>query len=350
MRTLTVIFIIIFVPGCASTPTAMQFTLNGDDQPATVWPPLPEVPRLMYAGKLTGEENFRPDTAPDQDGLSKFLRWVVGLGQGTRKPQVLQRPTMGAVGDDGRIYVADASRQAVWVFDRAAGRLQLWSNATSLIPFVAPAGIAISGAGQVLVADAELRAVYRLDADGEPVGVLGEGLLGRPTGVAHDTATGRTYVADTQGHDIKMFNADGSLARTIGRRGTGMGEFNAPSHIAVVAGKLYVSDTLNARVQVLSLTGEPLRVIGKRGLYVGNLIRPKGITADDDGNVYVIESYYDHLLIFSENGELLLPIGGTGQGTGQFFLPSGVWRDDQNRLYVADMFNGRVVILQYLGG
>lgn len=54
--------------------------------------------------------------------------------------------------------------------------------------------------------------------------------------------------------------------------------------------------------------------------------------------------------MFNRNGEYLLPIGGTGQGTGRFFLPAGVWVDARNRVFVADMFNGRVMVFQFLGG
>jgi hypothetical protein len=63
----------------------------------------------------------------------------------------------------------------------------------------------------------------------------------------------------------------------------------------------------------------------------------------------VIESFHDHLLVYNANGEFLLPIGGTGNGVGQFYLPAGVWSDNKDRIYIADMFNGRVIILQYLG-
>ena len=45
-----------------------------------------------------------------------------------------------------------------------------------------------------------------------------------------------------------------------------------------------------------------------------------------------------------------MPLGGTGKEVGQFYLPAGVWSDRQERIYVADMFNGRVVIFQFLGG
>jgi hypothetical protein len=45
-----------------------------------------------------------------------------------------------------------------------------------------------------------------------------------------------------------------------------------------------------------------------------------------------------------------MPVGGSGTGVGQFYLPAGVWTDSKDRVFIADMFNGRVVILQYLRG
>ena len=83
-------------------------------------------------------------------------------------------------------------------------------------------------------------------------------------------------------------------------------------------------------------------------MYVGNLVRPKGVTTDTDGNVYIVESYFDHLLIFDMTGQFLLPIGGSGSALGQFFLPAGAWSDQDGRIFIADMFNGRIVILRYL--
>lgn len=43
-------------------------------------------------------------------------------------------------------------------------------------------------------------------------------------------------------------------------------------------------------------------------------------------------------------------IGGVGRGVGNFYLPAGVWTDARNRVYVGDMFNGRVVVFQYIEG
>jgi DNA-binding beta-propeller fold protein YncE len=82
---------------------------------------------------------------------------------------------------------------------------------------------------------------------------------------------------------------------------------------------------------------------------VGNFTRPKGVAVDGDGNVYVVESYYDHVVIFDQAGNYLLPIRGADVGVGYFYLPAGVWSDAADRIFLADMYNGRVIILQYLG-
>jgi DNA-binding beta-propeller fold protein YncE len=203
----------------------------------------------------------------------------------------------------------------------------------------------------LFVADADLGVVARLDARGEPLGVIGRGRLQRPTGLARDPSNGDLYVADTYAHDIKVFDPQGRLLRVLGRRGEGEGEFNFPTHMAFANGSLYVTDTLNSRVQVYdAAAGRWSRRLGSRGLVLGDLVRPKGVSVDSEGNVYVVESYYDSLLVFSPRGEFLLPIGGVGTATGRFYLPAGVWVDGRNRVHVADMFNGRVVLFQFLGG
>lgn len=313
-----------------------------------VWPAMPEVPRYRFSGQLTGEDNFV--TGKRQGGsMRRLLNWVIGLTGTGREKRVLQRPQSGVVDPDGRVYVTDVSRQAVFVFDLPAGSLKLWEWAAPGKRFVAPVGIALGQAGEVWVADAELGRVVQLDGEGGSRALWGDGILKRPTGVAYDAQRGELYVADTAAHDIKVFDTSGGLHRVIGRRGSGGGEFNAPTHLAFRDGRLYVSDTLNARIQVLDAAGGHIADIGRRGLRMGDLVRPKGVAVDDEGNVYVMESYYDYMLIYDARGRFLMPIGGTGSGVGEFFLPSGVWTDNRNRVFVADMFNGRIMIFQYLG-
>lgn len=339
-----------FLSGCAAAPVEMVY-LPEERAPdrELVWPSPPETPRLAYAGELIGEENFRAVDGQRDGAALRILRWLAGIGR-EKDVRELIRPQSGMVDDAGRVLVTDAGREAVVVFDEAAGMLSFWPEAERGRSFQSPVGIAADGAGGFLVADADIGYVLRLTADGVPAGSMGEGELGRPTGLCRSEASGEIFVADSAQHDIKVFDDAGRLIRSIGGRGIEPGRFNGPTHLSCSGERLYVTDTLNARVQVLSHAGEPQSSIGQRGLFVGNLVRPKGVVTDRDGHVYVVESYYDHMLVFSEAGELLLPIGGSGNGAGQFFLPAGAWTDDGSRLFVADMFNGRVVVLDYLGG
>lgn len=348
----------LLLSGCAETKYVMQLDPAAESAVARtsqagerVWPGPPEKPRFRYAGQLIGEENFVPDANGDKRRAGeKFFRWLVGLLGNTEEKIELKRPQTGMVDTQGRVYVTDISNHAVFVFDQVAGKLHVWTHAEENRTFVTPIGIAEGANGQILVADAELGRVFRLDRDGKPLGSFGKDLLNRPTGLARDAQRGRIYVSDTHAHDIKVFDDDGRLIDVIAQRGEADGDLNFPTHLAFAGDKLYVTDGMNARVQIYDSDGRNTGGFGRRGLYIGNMTRPKGITVDTEGNIYVVESFYDNLLVFNNEGKFLMPIGGSGKEIGQFYLPSGAWSDRQNRIYVADMFNGRIVIFQFLGG
>ncbi|MEO5378272.1 MAG: 6-bladed beta-propeller [Magnetococcus sp. DMHC-6] len=342
--------------GCTELRHRMIYGVEGltlEQRP--LWPALPDVPRYQYAGQLLGPENFQVVEESLPQGTEQAIWWVVGLDPEEefkrRNPKGLQRPQSGVVDESGRIYVTDVSHQGVLVFDSVAGKLLTWTKAGEYLAFNTPVGIALGVNREILVADAELGVLVRLDREGNPLGTIGEGQLARPTGLVRDPVLGRIYVADTRADNVKVFNDKGELLLVIGNPGDDVeGGLNAPTHLAFAKGRLYVSDTLNARVQIFDEGGKLVGVIGQRGTQVGNLVRPKGVALDNEGNLYVVESFHDYLLVFNEDGDLLLPIGGTGKEVGQFYLPSGLWTDDRGRMFVADMFNGRVIIFQFLGG
>lgn len=339
----------LFAGGCAETPKVFRLT-NTSQGAAKVWPAAPEKPRYGYVGELTGEDNFHIENLETRSTAMKLFDWLVGLTGENPKPIVLQRPQSGAVDEQGSVFVTDIGRSAVYAFNKPAGQLEIWDMASKSSRFLAPIGIALGARNEILVADAELHSVFRLDHQGNPVGEFGQDILKRPTGLARDAQRGRIYVADTHAHDIKVFSDDGKLLKVLGQRGDGAGEFNYPTHLAFAKDKLYVTDTMNSRIQIFDAEGKMITKFGQLGLYVGNLVRPKGVAVDNESNIYVIESLYDNLLVFDNQGRTLLALGGTGKETGEFYLPSGVWTDRNDQVYIADMFNGRITVLQFLGG
>lgn len=231
-----------------------------------------------------------------------------------------------------------------------AGQLLFWEHADGdRIRFEGVVAVAVVWDGDVVVSDSKLGLIARFSEKGEPIGFIAGGQLGRPTGLAFDSVLGRLFVADAVANDIKVYDQSGMHIETIGSPGDRPGEFNAPTHLAYAGDHLYVSDTLNNRIQVFDSGGRFVRQFGQQGLYVGNLTRPKGVAVGEGGVVYVVESVFAHLLAFSDKSELLLGIDGSGLKDGKFLLPAGVWLDKDGRVFLADMFNGRVVVYQFLG-
>lgn len=344
---------LVWLGGCATEKQVLRFDpVRAATAKRIYFPPMSDeqVPRYVYVGELIGEQNFVDPEPQKKNPLIEALKWIAGLLD-LQNPNVLQRPQSGTVDENGRILVTDVSRGAVYVFDQINGRLDVWEYADGLRRFSAPTGIALGPAGRVFVADADQRKVVVLDSEGRGQQLIGKEWLERPTGLAWDANTALLYVADTQAHQIKVFDVTGRLVRTIGQRGEAPGEFNFPTYLALSKGKLIVADTMNARIQMITLDDSAAPIVfGERGIQVGHFARPKGVAVDAESNIYVIESYYDHLLIFDSQARFLLPIGGAGKEAGSFYLPSGVWVDKENRVFVADTFNGRIAVFQFLGG
>lgn len=338
--------------GCSQRPAA--FTLHNPlvhgAETGMSWPSPPDVSRYAYVGQLTGEGNFVDINGSKRNGVVRFFRWLIGMSEQRDIPVILQRPQGGMVDEMGRVLVTDVSRHAVYVFDRNSSAPEVWEFVKDGLKFSMPIAISGNCSGGYLVSDAVLGLVAVLANDGVGQGLIGEGILKHPTGIAVECHSRRVYVADRKDNDIKVFSLDsGGLLFSFGGFGEVEGRLNAPTYISLGEGDVSVTDTLNSRVQTFDYEGNYVSSFGRRGMFLGDLPRPKGHARDTDGNIYVVESYYDYLLVFNRNGEFLLPIGGSGYELGQFYLPSGVWTDEQNRIYVADTFNGRVVIFQYLG-
>lgn len=358
MPRLCVVFLLAaLLGGCATHEVRGQLTYDlrsGSQRADVVLPPPPDKARYRYVGELHGEPNFVPQESSTSTA-SKVLKWVVGLMEDPT-PVLLQRPQHGMVGEKDRVYVVDASRSAVVVFDphapadgksdKEGGQLLVWDEIGDDIRLGSPVAVAQVWEGDIAVSDAKFGVVFRLDRNGKFVSALGEGKLVRPTGIAFDATRGRLFVSDTAANDIKVFDAAGTLVNTIGNAGEV--PLNAPTLMTFSGDRLYVTDTFNNKIQVFDPDGTYVRSFGERGLYVGNLTRPKGV-AVDDGVVYVVESYFGRLLAFDDQARFLMDIEGSGLKNDSFQLPSGVWTDNKGKVFVADMFNGRVVVFQFLG-
>ncbi len=206
--------------------------------------------------------------------------------------------------------------------------------------------------GKLYYTDSFLNKIFMLNPDDNKIEEFApDNNLNRPTGIAYSLTTGNIYVAETGMHRIIIINPNGQIVKTIGKRGTGEGEFNFPNYIWIDKnGRLYIVDSLNFRIQIFSTEGKFITMFGQAGSSSGYMARPKGIATDSNGNIYIVDALFHVVQIFNSQGDFLYSFGKKGKGQSEFWLPSGIFIDDEDKIYVADTYNSRIQIFQYNSG
>ena len=87
-----------------------------------------------------------------------------------------------------------------------------------------------------------------------------DAILEIPVDITCDSE-GNVYVLDQKANNVKIFNSSGKYLRTIGRRGRGPGEFNAPHRFTFAKDRLVIWDQENYRICTISPEGEFLKSI-----------------------------------------------------------------------------------------
>jgi len=316
----------------------------GQDQPLTVGtaPALGEVPEYI------GEVRIAKDVTGQGSWFKRAVRAVLGLDDTTR---AMVMPNGVHVDAQGRILVADTRAQVVHVFDPQHRHYQVLRAPTS-DPFLAPIAVATDSAGRIYVTDSVRSRIFVFSPEGKFLRTIGgidkeESIFQRATGITIDTKLERMYVVDTLRMCVLVLSAEGKMLQRIGKRGSGPGEFNYPTHIALGAdGTIWVADSLNFRVQHFDSKGNFLSMFGRGPNRTGELLTAKGIAVDAQERIYVVEGRTDRVRIYDPMGRMLSTFGQTGRGKGEFFLPSGIATGFRNEIVVADSYNGRVEIFR----
>jgi len=173
--------------------------------------------------------------------------------------------------------------------------------------FAWPHGIHVDRDGNVWVTDARAdqaagkgSVVVKFSPDGKVLMTLGKpGVKGNPpdaltepTDVVTDPNNGDVYVAESHTDvtdpgligRISVFDKNGKFIRTIGKTGTGPGEFRTPHALEFDSmGRLIVADRHNHRVQILTKDGRFVREFDEFG-------RSSGLAIDRNDVIYTADS------------------------------------------------------------
>ncbi len=191
-----------------------------------------------------------PDTEPEEaPSISTKPREDVPPFGGMREPRD------AAVDGQGRIWIADFGNSRLRVFDADGGFLGGWGGrGAGTFGLREACGVAISG-DDLYVADTWNGRIQRYTLGGEWKATA-TGLYG-PRGVA--VAPDKTvWVSDTGNNRVLHYDANLNLLGSVGKKGSGPGDFQGPVGIAVGGtGSVYVADVSNKRIDVLTAAGDP---------------------------------------------------------------------------------------------
>jgi len=215
---------------------------------------------------------------PNLGPFDLFIRNQPGPGAGLGQ---LSSPSGIALSPDGEtIYVMDAGNSRIQRFARDGSFIGVWDAST----------------------DAGLAFAYQNGQGASALTVGPDGLI---------------YVADTWNHIVVVLDQDGKVVRQLGQRGAltdngdatdpalNPGLFFGPRGVVVVNDEIFVTDTGNERVQVFGKDGTFLRAFGGFGTGDGQLQEPTGIAVAPDGNIYVADSGNGRIAVFTPAGDFV---------------------------------------------
>jgi len=271
----------------------------------------------------------------------------------------LNTPLDVAISADGQVYVAEEFAHRISVFDKEGVYLYSLDSANLEQRLERPNGVAPVPDGSLLIADTWNFQIKRVTNSGAVIAQWGQpvmigfnaplepldGFWG-PRDVIVDSF-GNVYVADTGNKRIRVYDLEGSWLRDIGRGGSGDGQLDEPSGLAISAdGRLYVADTWNRRVSVFALDGTPLFNFRVRGWYENLNKRPYLAVDDARRLLYVTDPSAGRVLVYDLEGNC---VGSFGQPTdfpvdgSQFRASAGIAVDEAGYVYVSDSDAGRVL-------
>jgi sugar lactone lactonase YvrE len=276
---------------------------------------------------------------------------VAGDSIGGRATETqLSSPRGVATGADGELYVADHMNSRILVV-QSSGAVQVLldhSQRQEEPRIQRPDGLALDGAGGLVLADPRGHRVWRLDlVDGTVLPLAGTGVQGSapdtvdavaadlatPVGVAVD-AERRVYFSEMAGHRVRRIESDGTL---ITFAGTGTAEFGGdggpaaaaslkqPAGLAVKDGLLYIADSGNHRIRIVNLETSVIETVAGAG---GAGFRGDGGPAGEalldnpysvavsanGGNLFIADTENHRVRVVNLESLVIATFAGTGDG------------------------------------
>jgi sugar lactone lactonase YvrE len=297
---------------------------------------------VLAATALSGPAAAQSATKPTNDApnpyntVSDYFKLPAGRTWGSTSAVEIDK-------DGKSIWVAERCGTNLCL-DRATGKMSAeptilkFDSSGKLVKsfgaglLVFPHGIYVDRDGNVWVTDGQ-------DNAPQPA----RGTTPPPAAGAPPAGGGRVgpLPGSTIGHQVYKFSPDGKVLLTLGKPG-GAAEpdyFYQPNDVVVAPnGDIFVAEGhggANDRILKFSKDGKFIKSIGKKGSGPGEFNGPHALAFDSKGRLIVGDRSNNRIQIVDQDGKFI-------SETTEFGRPSGIWVDKNDVLYVADSESGSV--------
>lgn len=285
-----------------------------------IFPPPPAETRIQFLTHISSSE----DMAGKKSGFHNFL-----LGE--EEPLGIIKP-YGVTIDKSRIYICDTGLAGLEVLDLELGSFEYFIP-SGKGQLKLPINCCVDELGRLYIADANRQQIVVFNSDKQFLHAFGEKESFKPTDVEVDK--GRIYVSNVLEHSVCVYDTGSFelLGKIASLEDGDEGFIRKQTNLAMFDNTLYVSDFGDFNVKKFSSEGEFEGAVGGYGNAPGRFTRPKGLALDREANLYVVDAAFENIQIFNPGGELLMHFGGSYEGAGAMWLPAAVDISYENLSY-----------------
>lgn len=267
-----------------------------------------------------------------------------------RSNQILRPSAVYVDHQFNEVLVADPGHNRVAIFDTSGVFRFEFSGAGH---FSTPVDLAVDKDGfiWVLGTTKEGRKLFVFDFDGLFIRAvqLPPGI--DSTGVAYGSFDigpgGELFLLDKMGFRVIVLDPDGATNRSISlltsleeddRRRQVLGK------LRVMRGKILIPCGSLGRVYIYNLDGKQQRSVGYKGTSIGELNFPVAAVLNDDDLLLVLDKHRFNVVCFDLDGQFRGEFGGRGNSPGWFYHPTLLDVDQRGLVYIGQIFQNKVQV------
>lgn len=284
------------------------------------FPAPPDTARIQFLTSISGSEDIAEER-------SAFAEYVLGEEEG----RAIVKP-YGISSFKGKLYICDTILGGLEVIDLDKKAFDYFTPGGQG-SLKKPLNCTVSESGELYVADAERKQVVVFNSSGKYLTQIGNPKTMRPTDVA--IFDRKIWISNSVSHKVHVYDelSKRELFSFPQAAEGDAGYLYAATNLTVTSDAVYVTDFGDFNIKVFDRDGNYQKSIGSYGRQIGNFVRPKGLAVDRNQNLFVVDAGFQNVQIFDAQNRLLMFFGGAYRGKGYMWLPAAVHIDYENTAY-----------------